>query len=92
MRFLLHKWKFYNAFHKWFANYGKQVYSDESIEQKKQQLHTAYKFIHSSLKEIKGKEYDWEDTQYVSYLTEMGKLMDGRHELMNDISLEVENH
>lgn len=44
------------------------------------------------INECKGKQFDWSETSYVSYLTDLGKLLEGRHELLNDIAIEIENH
>ena len=38
------------------------------------------------------KVFDRSDTQYVAYLTELGSMLEGRPELINDVSENLETH
>lgn len=44
------------------------------------------------IKECKSKTFNRDDTFYVSYLQELGKILENKQELLNDISSEVESH
>jgi hypothetical protein len=65
---------------------------EETNDYKKVNLKLTQRFIGDLIKDCANKKFDRNDTLYVSYLTDLGKLMEGRPEMINDISEDLENH